>query len=321
MVSFFKIFGLLFAVLLIAFLLGPRPDTDQSITFEPGMIGTDPDAYLASTEAEIDDIRPGKQKEIVWRDPVSKRKTEVALVYIHGFSATRVETDPVTMNVAAEIDANVFFTRLAGHGRDGAGLAEPRMSDWLDDIAEAVTIGERIGDQVILVAASTGGTLATWAAAQDAFAGRIAGLVLISPNYGIQGASTGLINMPWAETILPVLLGHERSFEPVNDGHADGWTHRYPSKAIFPMAALLRVVEEIDKSTITTPALFIYSSKDTVVVPSMTERVIENWGGPSEVMMVENSDDANHHVIAGDILSPGTTQVVTDKIVDWLRAM
>ncbi|MDD4273595.1 MAG: hypothetical protein PHG14_07705 [Desulfobacter postgatei] len=38
-------------------------------------------------------------------------------VYIHGFSATRKETAPLSDLVAKTLNANLFYTRLSGHGR------------------------------------------------------------------------------------------------------------------------------------------------------------------------------------------------------------
>lgn len=321
MVSFFKVVGVIFALLLVVFFVGPRPDTNQTVTFDPSAIGQDIDAYLADAESRYNDLRDGVAKEIIWADPVSKQVTEFAFVYIHGFSATKRETAPVTQNVASALGGNVFMTRLSGHGRSGNAMAEPAMSDWLNDVVEAINIGKRLGRKVILVSGSTGGTLSTWAAAQPEFADSIAGMILISPNYAIHGASTGLMNMPWAETLLPMILGAERKFEPSSEDHGKFWTSSYPSKAVFPMAALLRVVEGIDKRTITIPALFIYSDQDKVVVADQTDRVVEAWGGATEVLKINNSVDPYSHVIAGDILSPNTTERVTNAIIDWLKAL
>ena len=70
------------------------------------------------------DIRPGLQKEIVWANPATKTKTPLAIVYIHGFSASKGEVRPLPDKVASALGANLFFTRLTGHGEDGAAMAE-----------------------------------------------------------------------------------------------------------------------------------------------------------------------------------------------------
>ena len=93
------------------------------------------------------DIRPGLQKEIVWADPATKAKTPLAIVYIHGFSASKGEVRPLPDKVAAALGANLFYTRLTGHGQDGAAMANGSVNAWINDYAEAIAIGRAIGDR------------------------------------------------------------------------------------------------------------------------------------------------------------------------------
>jgi len=111
----------LFAVAIIIFAAGPRPDANDDITFNTSSIGSDLDAYLAQSESVIPNLVTGVEKEIIWRDPVTKAKTPIAVIYIHGFSATKMEIRPVPEKLAEALGANLFFTRLTGHGRDGIG--------------------------------------------------------------------------------------------------------------------------------------------------------------------------------------------------------
>lgn len=312
---------LVLVVLIVGFLMGPRPMADQTLTFDPSNLGADLDAYLAQSEAQVASINDGAQKEIIWADPDIKRQTPLSIIYIHGFSATKYETRPLTDNVARSLGSNLFYTRLTGHGSTGESLANATMNAWVNDMAEAIAIGSRLGNKVLIVAVSTGGTLATWAANNPDLMKNVAGIVLISPNFELQFAPNYVINMPWAETLLPMVAGDTRSFEPDNAEHARWWTHTYPARAAFPMAALLATVEAIDYSRLSVPALFIYSPKDTVVVPQQTAQVIEAWGGPKQTLIVNDSDDPGHHVIAGDIKSPSTTDKIGDAIVQWVGTL
>jgi len=149
----------------------------------------------------------------------------------------------------------------------------------------------------------------------------VAGLVMISANFSLQRVSIGALNMPWSETILPLIGGKQISWEPVNEQHGKWWTTSYPSTAIFAMGALMRKVETIDKSFLNVPALFIYSDKDEVVVPAAIERVAETWGGYVETMVISNPGDPYNHIIAGDILSPDQTQPVTNRIIEWVKEL
>ena len=77
---------------------------------------TELDDYLNKTEIGVHAIRPGCEKKIVWAGE-SGVKSQTSIVFIHGFSASRVETYPVIDLIAAEINAHGFFTRLEVTGK------------------------------------------------------------------------------------------------------------------------------------------------------------------------------------------------------------
>ena len=88
-------------------------------------------------EKRFNNLRPNTEKKIIWADK-SSIKTKISLVFIHGFSASRFELNPVIENVAKELGANIFFTRLTGHGQDGQSLADATLKDWIKDTEEAI---------------------------------------------------------------------------------------------------------------------------------------------------------------------------------------
>lgn len=317
MKRFLAILGGAALILLAAFFVGPRPQAEVEITFDPNSIPDDIDNWLAQSEARIGGITPGAEKEVIWADPASPAKTPIAVIYLHGFSATRHETRPLAELVAARLNANLFYTRLSGHGQDGEALAAASVKDWLNDTVEAIAVGRRIGEKVLIIGTSTGATLATWAMSGSPWTDSISGSVLISPNYAVQGATIGMLTMPWAETILPLAVGRTRSWEPANEEQGKWWTTSYPLTALIHMGALLELVEDIDKSRITNPALFVYSPDDQVIVPEAATEVAQNWGGPTKILEVTDTQAPSRHVIAGDILSPNTTQRIADEIVAW----
>lgn len=307
------------AVLAMVLLLGPRTPVDTRVSFDPAAIGADAEAYLARTEAKVIGIREGLQKEIVWADPGSKAKTPLAIVYVHGFSASKGELRPLPDDVAKALGANLFFTRLTGHGQNGAAMADGSISTWVNDFAEAIAIGHTLGDRVVVIATSTGGALATWAAAGGGDLADVAALILISPNYGVQASGAWLLTMPWGKQMARLVIGPERAFEPRGPLHATLWTTRYPTEALLPMAALTQLGRQAPVEAAKMPALFVFSDADQVVRPDLTRVIAARWGGPHELIAVDRSDDPANHVIAGDALSPTTTDALADAIVSWLR--
>ena len=317
--KFLKYLSLAIVALVILFALGPRPEADMEVRFDPVILNENLDNYLANAEAGVPNLIKGAEKAIIWFDPGKREQTDVAIVYIHGFSASSRETSPLSENVARALGANLFLTRLKGHGRDSDGFAEGSVNSWINDVAEAIAIGEKIGRKLILISSSTGGTLSTWAMTDQALSANVAGLVMISPNFETQALPNNVLTMPWAETLLPMIGGQTRTWQPHNEEQGKWWTTSYPSSAIFPMAALVREVRKIDKTTIGQPALFIYSEKDEVIVPSEVQDAANSWGGEVDIMVVNDSGDPSNHVLAGDILSPQTTPVIAERILQWVE--
>lgn len=311
----------LIAAAAIVWFAGPRVARDTTVTFDPATIGTDLDAWLAEREARVPDIRPGLEKEIVWAFPASKARTPLAIVYVHGFSASKQEIRPLPDMVAQALGANLFYTRLTGHGQDGAAMATATVNAWVDDFAEAIAVGERLGERVVVVATSTGASIASWAATDPAFADRMAGLVLVSPNYGVQAAGAGLLAGPWGLQIARIVAGDERSFEPANEAQARSWTTRYPIEAVMPMSAVVAMAAEAPVERAAVPALFVFSDADKVVRPDLTRAIGARWGAPHALVTVEESGDPSNHVIAGDALSPGTTDRLAAAVTDWVRSL
>lgn len=318
------VFYLLLALAIAAglfWMLAPRPEADTTVTFDPAALGDDLDAYLARSESQFSDIRPGNQKQIVWAYPASKARTPLAIIYIHGFSAGPAEIRPLPDKVANSLGANLYFTRLAGHGRSNDAMGEASVNDWVNDFAEAMAIGKSLGEKVIIIATSTGASLANWAAAQPEFADDITGLVLISPNYGPQATGSFLLTAPYAETFVKLIVGETRGFEPRNEAQAANWTFQYPAKALIQMGLLVKMAWQAEAGRIQVPALFVYSPKDAVVRPELTKKVIARWAGPNQSIIVENSDDKSNHVIAGDITSPSTTDELAAGVTDWIKGL
>lgn len=303
-----------------AWFAGPRVTVDTAVTFDPASLGDDLDQWLADREASVAGIRPGLAKEIVWAYPNSRAKTPLAIVYVHGFSASKGEIRPVPDRVAAALGANLYFTRLAGHGQDGAAMGTASVNDWINDYAEAIAVGRALGEQVVVVATSTGAALATWAATQPALAEGVAGYVFVSPNYGVQASGAWLLTGPWGRRLADIIVGPERGFEPLNEAHARYWTTRYPTSATLPMAALTGLARTAPVETAGAPALFLFSDNDQVVRPDLTREIAARWGAGSEMLVIEGSDDPSSHVIAGDALSPATTGLAAGRIEEWIRS-
>jgi alpha-beta hydrolase superfamily lysophospholipase len=312
--------GIPAALTLAIFLLGPRVRIEEEVA--PVSVPADVDGYLAAAEAAVPGIRPNEAKTVVWHDPESHARTPLSLVYLHGFSADRHELDPVPGRVAKALGANLFLTRLAGHGRDESAMATASAGDWLADVEEAMAVGARLGERVVLLGTSTGGTLAIWATLQERWRDPLAAVVVMSPNLGLADPNARLLLWPWGAQIARVIVGPERCFDASNEAQARHWTTCYPTRALLPMVALVERVRTLNPASARAPVLVLYSPDDRVVDPGETVRFFEKYGGsPKLLKVVEGVGDPDSHVLAGDILSPGTTDAVVRETLDFLTSL
>jgi esterase/lipase len=297
--------------------LGPRARLGEPP--RPVDLPDDLDAYLSGSEETVPDLRAGEHKEIVWASG-AHRKTPLSVVYLHGFSADRHEIDPVPRLVAESLGANLYYARLTGHGQDGAALGRVRASDWLGDVEEALAVGARLGDRVVVLGTSTGGTLAVWGAARASRHDAVHALVLMSPNFQPRDRASRVLLWPWGGVLARLFVGPERCFEPANAEQARHWTTCYPVGALLPMMALVEEVRTMDLAAIRNPVLILRGEDDRVVDLEETRRAFRELGSTLKRMeVVEEVDDRDGHIIAGRIMSPRSTYPVTARIVAFVR--
>jgi esterase/lipase len=291
---------------------------------EPGSapdLPADLDAWLDVREAAVDErfgIVPGTGKRILWSEAAG-RKTDYAVVYLHGFSASRVEMAPVPELVAKAVGANLFETRLTGHGRQSERLAGVHAEDWLEDGVEALAVGRALGEKVVLIGTSTGATLALALAGHPLF-DAVDTLVLVSPNLGVEDPAADWLTRPYGPLLARVLIGEYREWQAVNDAQETYWTTRYPTAAVVEMMRLLEVAESKLATARVPRALLVYSEKDQVVSTAKYLAGFEALPAAvkSRFEVVETTDPA-FHVLAGDVLSPGSTQRVAERIAGFVR--
>lgn len=280
-------------------------------------------AWLQQREERAGVFDTAVAKRVQFVHPAAPTRTAWSVVYLHGFSATRQETAPVSDQVAKALGANLFETRLHGHGLPGDSLGTVTAQSWLEDAVEALEIGRRLGDSVLVVGTSTGGTLGVWLATLPP--GDRAGLralVLISPNFGPKDEMARLLTLPWANVLLPRFIP-QREWEARNDEQRRFWTMKYPSTALFPMQALVERVRARDLAGYSVPTLVFLNDDDQVVDAARTRQWLADLSretlAPIEQVLVTPADGEDGHVLAGRIVSPSQTPMVRDRVVEFVR--
>ncbi|WP_425045580.1 alpha/beta hydrolase [Primorskyibacter sp. S87] len=315
-----RILMLLAAVGGLLWWFGPYEDVDLSPEFDHRRFGEGVQVYFESVESAYAKLVPGVEKRVIWQDGFKEQRTPYSVVYLHGFSASSEEIRPVPDRIAEALGANLVYARLEGHGLDGDALASATASGWMRDTAETLAAGRAVGEKLVVISTSTGGTLAAAAALHPELSRDVAALIFVSPNFGVNDPNAWVLTLPAARHWLPMVLGGERTFEAANEAQATYWTNAYSWSALAPMAALVKAVVALDFRQAGIPALFRISDSDTVVRPDLTHHIAGLWGADATVHVVEmgEGDDPSSHVIAGDIMSPGQTDIAVKDMLMWL---
>ena len=310
------------AIIFGVWVFGPLEPAKMDVGFDANVLGENLNSYLMVQEKKFNDITIGVQKRVIWADKVGK-KTPLSIIYIHGFSATSEEIRPVPDQIASALKANLYYTRLTGHGRSPMAMAEPNVADWMSDMAEAIAIGRKIGQRIIVISTSTGSTLSATAALNPILSRDISGFIFISPNFGINNPFAKLLTWPAARWWVPLIAGKMRHSTPRNKQHSKFWTTTYPTVAAIPMAAIVKAVTEQDFSKVTIPALFYFSLEDEVVDPQATKNMTRKWGGRKKIINVTmtEQDDKYSHIVTGNIVSPNQTDYTVRETIKWISSL
>ncbi|SFW24069.1 alpha/beta hydrolase [Chitinophaga sancti] len=249
--------------LILVYYLGPRPAVP---VYDPKFPQVPEDAaglekYICQKEARHI-IKPDNEARIVWHDSLHA-KTEYAVVYLHGFSASQGEGNPVHLDFAKRYGCNLFLSRLDAHGLD---TSEPLLTMtatglW-QDAKEALAIGKALGEKVILMGTSTGGTLALELAAN--YPNDVYAVINLSPNIEINNEMAFLANNPWGLQLSRLVMnGNYNQSGDTNALRAQYWYNKYRLEAVGELEALLETtMVPATFRKIKQPVLNLYYYKD-----------------------------------------------------------
>ncbi|MEQ1678454.1 MAG: alpha/beta hydrolase, partial [Chitinophagaceae bacterium] len=117
--KFLKWLGIILLVLIVVYFLGPRPSTPKyttNLSVVPANAAA-LEQYIKTNEAKHN-LKPDNEARILWLNDSLKQQTEYAVVYLHGFSASQEEGDPVHYEFAQKFGCNLYLSRLDAHGVD-----------------------------------------------------------------------------------------------------------------------------------------------------------------------------------------------------------
>lgn len=318
-----KIFLVTTLLLVVIYLMGPNPETpnyDISLPAIPAQ-SQDLENYINQKESHHN-LKPGNEAKIVWFNDSAKTKTEYALVYLHGFSASHHEGYPLHNELAEQFGCNLYLARLNDHGIDTTeALLNFTAEDFYKSAAEALAIGLQLGNKVILIGTSTGCTAALKLAAEFS---EVHAVVNLSPNIRINDGTAFLLNNPWGLQIANVVLGDQYRYVDGGPEYAKYWNTKYRNEAIVELQELVEttMIPETFKK-VKQPVFngFYYKNEeeqDNVVKVESIKWMHDLLATPDNQKVLVAFPNAGNHVLASPVKS-NDVEGVTNSVADFMR--
>ncbi len=292
-------------ILAVIYFAGPKynvPAFNKKLP-EITLTGDSLENYVNLHESEIKNIKYDNEARIVWANDSLKNKTPYAIVYLHGFSASQGEGIPVHTDFAKRYGCNLYLSRLYDHGiSSDEALLHMTPDSLVNSAKQAIAIGKQLGDKVILMSTSTGGTLSLYLAGGDP---DIAGLILYSPNIRVNNPFIFLLTGHWGLKIGRMVAGGDNLVYPVKSREDSlYWDNTYRVEAVVYLQALIdKTMNQKTFSSVTQPVFLGYYYKDekhqdpTCKVSAML-KMFNELGTPENKKVKQAFPDAGEHVIA-----------------------
>ncbi len=306
---------LITAVILTIYFIGPSPSTpayNKTFPEIPELLKLE--EYVKNKEA-IHHLKKNNEARIIWANDSNVQKTNYSLVYLHGFSASQEEGNPVHRNIAKRFGFNLYLSRLSQHGIDTTDqLINLTADNYWESAKEALAIGKKIGNKVILMGTSTGCAQALQLAA--AYPDDIAALILYSPNIAIKDSKAFLLNNPWGLQISRLVIG-SNYFDPKDNRpiYSAYWNKPYRLEALVNLQEMIET--SMNKETfkkIKMPVLMLYYYKDEehqdqVVDLGAMNKMFEQLSTPDSLKRSKAMPSTGDHVMASPIKSQDVESV------------
>jgi esterase/lipase len=294
--------ALILLIPIAIYFVGPKPDFMPVDPATPALqlALSDLDSLVAADNAKIIDLKPGNESKIVWADSL-KRKTKFAVVYLHGFSASEMEGNPVHRNFAKRYGCNLYLSRLEDHGRlDSNSFNKLTPDNFYESAQRALSIGQLLGDSIILMSCSTGSTLSIMLAQQYPF---IHSFIMFSPNIDIKDPLSGLTIGPWGSELTSLVLGSDYNHISYSPEAQKYWNPVYHKNGILTTNMTPQNFQKIHQPLFIAYYFRDEDHQDQVVSVSRMNDFFDQVSTAGNKKRKYVSTTADSHVVASSIQS------------------
>ena len=261
--------------------------------------------------------RPNNEEKLL---RFSEGKTPIAILYIHGFTASRGEGEFVVDSIAREFGANTYYMRLPGHGTNKTDHATATFRDYLDEAITTLRMMRQLGDKVVIVGTSMGGLLATYLCAE--YPDLVDGLILTSPFYEYTNKTGRILRVPGALQLVIWASGEDRPMErteefkaQITEGYDNYWYPEQYYAAIQHLedlrnfAARDRYYKKVDLPVLLLAYYKDEQNQDGAAHVAAMKEVFEQF--PSQDKKLVLLPDANHVMLSAYVRSDKDTIINT----------
>lgn len=312
----------LILVLLLVYFLGPTPkfeafdNAPSTLKFDINTV----EAFINEKESKVENIKEDNQSQFVWQD--SFKRTEYSMVYLHGFSASHGEAQPILDNFSEKYNCNTYLPRLYLHGlNDVDAFVNLNPKDWVESAKEAIAVAKAIGEKVVIISTSTGSTLAAYLAANDP---KIVALINTSPNFDLYDPNSNLLVKPWGKQLFRRMMGSDYREWEATDSIKKYWTTKNRIEAHVAIRSLLNetMTDDIFEK-IKQPFYVAYYYKDDenmdkIISIDAIHDFAEHLGTPKNKIELEAFDDGKGHVISSMYMNENWEHV-QNEIFDFFE--
>ena len=206
-------------------------------------------------------------------------KVARVVIYYHGLTSCPAQGDALAAKLF-DLGYNVYLPRMFGHGEADPltlSLAQLRAEDLVQLANESADMAQGLGEEVVVIGLSAGGTVASWTAQYRA---DVDISISVSPFFGPH------IVPAWANraatNLLLMLPNAMVWWNPLETVRPPELSYAYARYATHGLAETMRLGAIVDSSAHTTPPAapniaMLLNDADVAVNQALAERVIAAW--------------------------------------------
>jgi esterase/lipase len=240
-------------------------------------------------------------------------------MYVHGFSASPMEGDPLHRELAKHFGANLLLARVAGHGvpDSDSTFAKVTADEYYQSVENYYAIAKKLGDEVVVLGTSFGGAMSLVLAANHP---EIKALMLYGPCIAIKDPNATLLDNPWGLQMAHLITRSDyRDIPVMAPGHAENWSLHYRLEGVVAVQNLLTyaMTKEVFEK-VKMPVFMGYYYKDeahqdNVVSVDAMKEMFAQLGTPAALKKSEAFPNSGNHVITSNLLGKLTDQPIAES--------